>query len=255
MTRPARRGPRRPAMYLMLCLTCGCAPTGGSGQLTVEDLAAIRRANLAYPAAWLSNDPEQVRATLTDDAVLMPSGGMAPVEGLSAIDEFFWPADAPPSTVTVFTMDPREVAGTSSVAYARGAMTLTFDTASDTGTETYTTTGTYLMILRPTSDGAWRIARYTWNHPPWELVATETQSADRSRSDGPVPPLPAIRPAIRSGRRLIRDRVTVAPSIGGREAIARGRVDHHGRRAARHAERTRLDDLVTASAELLEDIL
>ena len=157
----------------LLLMVIGCVQGDSRRQLSQADLEAIRSASLAYPEAWLSNEPDRVRATLAEDAVLMPSGGMAPVEGMAAINGFFWPADAPPMTVTEYIMEPAEVAGRESLAYVRGAMKLTFQTESNDILESYSTSGTYLMILRPDANRAWKISRYTWNHPPWELVASE----------------------------------------------------------------------------------
>jgi ketosteroid isomerase-like protein len=161
-----------------LLLAGGCSQGGPLEQLSSADLEAVRSASLAYPEAWLSNDSDRVRATLTDDAVLMPSGGMEPVEGMPAIDQFFWPADGPPMEVTEYVMEPAEVAGTASLAFVRGDLTLTFEMKSEGALQTFTTAGTYLMILRPVADGSWRISRYTWSHPPWELVASESLSSD-----------------------------------------------------------------------------
>jgi ketosteroid isomerase-like protein len=166
-------------IIVVLTMVVGCAQDGPSRQLSATDLAAIRSASLAYPEAWLSNEPEQVKATLTEDAVLMPSGGLAPLEGLPAISEFFWPVGAPPMEVTEFVMEPAEVAGTASLAYVRGDLTLEFEMESEGALETYRTSGTYLMILRPGSNRSWRISRYTWNHPPWERVASRPASRGR----------------------------------------------------------------------------
>ena len=186
MTRPIvsrfRMSPRLALSLAFLLMAVGCSRGGPSGQLSTADLAAIRSASLAYPEAWLSNDPEKVRATLAEDAVLMPSGGMQPVEGMPAIDDFFWPTDGPPMEVTEYVMEPAEVAGTTSLAFVRGSMTLTFEMESEGALQTFTTAGTYLMILRPVIDGSWRISRYTWNHPPWELIEAEPLSSDGGRS-------------------------------------------------------------------------
>lgn len=137
-------------------------------QLTAEDIKAIRELNLAYPAAWRANDSEAVMATLADDAVLIPALGTAPIKGTAAIREFFWPADAPPSTVPAFEMRPQEIDGNRDVAYVWGTMSLTFAVEEEGATQLYSTAGNYLMVMRRDDSAQWKIARYIWNHPPWE---------------------------------------------------------------------------------------
>ena len=48
---------------------------------------------------------------------------------------------------------------------------------------------------------------------------------------------------------LVRDRVAVAARIGSRQAILRERIDHHGRRAPGHSERTQSAHLVPAGSQ------
>lgn len=137
-------------------------------QLTAEDIEAIRELNLAYPAAWVANDPEAVMATLADDAVLIPALGTAPVKGARAIREFFWPADAAPSTVPVFEMNPEAIEGTRDIATVWGTMSLSFSVQEEDATQLYSTAGNYLMVMRRDNSDQWKIARYIWAHPPWE---------------------------------------------------------------------------------------
>ena len=107
--------------FAVVCAACSTQATVDQ-QLTAEDIEAIRELNLAYPAAWVANDPGAVMATLAENAVLIPALGTDPVKGAAAIREFFWPEDAPPSTVPVFTMNPEEIDGTGDTAYVWGTM-------------------------------------------------------------------------------------------------------------------------------------
>ena len=51
--------------YLILPVVCAaCAMPPVDQQLTADDVDAIRELNLAYPAAWLANDPDAVMADL-----------------------------------------------------------------------------------------------------------------------------------------------------------------------------------------------
>lgn len=150
------------------------------GELSEGDRVAIRELNLAYPAAWLAGDSDQVMETFADDAVLVPALGNPPVRGVRAIREFFWPPDSPPGAVTRFEMEPDEIAGGGDLAYVWGTMSLAFATEGENGREVYTTDGNYLMIVRRDLDSGWSISRYIWNHPPWELVADEANAEPSS---------------------------------------------------------------------------
>ncbi len=154
-------------LFTIVCAACSTQATVDQ-QLTAEDIEAIRELNLAYPAAWVANDPDAVIATLADDAVLIPALGTPPVKGAAAIREFFWPADAPPSTVPAFEMNPEEIDGTGDVAYVWGTMSLSFAVEEEGATQLYSTAGNYLMVMRRDDSDQWKIARYIWNHPPWE---------------------------------------------------------------------------------------
>lgn len=129
--------------------------------LTPDDIAAVRAAAAAYEAAWLSNDPERVMETLTDDAVIVPSG-LPALAGKDAIRGFWWPAGAAPTVVTEFTAAQDEVGGHGDVAFVRGTFTLrfTYDAAD------YANGGTYLTLLRRQPTGAWRISHRTWSDRP-----------------------------------------------------------------------------------------
>jgi uncharacterized protein (TIGR02246 family) len=151
----------------ILCAACSTQPAVDQ-PLTAEDIEVIRELNLAYPAAWLANDPEAVLATLTDDAVLIPALGTDPVNGAEEIREFFWPPDAPTSTVPHFEMNPEEISGAGDIAYVWGTMSLSFSVEDEGESQLYSTAGNYLMVMRRDEGAEWKIARYIWNHPPWE---------------------------------------------------------------------------------------
>lgn len=156
--------------FLVLPFVCAACSTQTVDQrLTAEDIEAIRELNLVYPSAWLANDPDAVMATLTDDAVLIPALGTDPVRGAEAIREFFWPPDAPPSTIPLFEMNPDGIEGAGDIAYVWGTMSLSFSIEDEGESQLYTTAGNYLMVMRRDDSDQWKIARYIWNHPPWEL--------------------------------------------------------------------------------------
>lgn len=123
-----------------------------------RDAAAVKAADQAYAEAWLANDPDAVMATLTRDAVIVPSG-MEPFEGPEAIRAFWFPPDSPATTVKEYRLDQDEVAASADLAYVRGSFTLAFDYDGDS----YQNEGSYFSLLRRNDDGGWRISRRTWN--------------------------------------------------------------------------------------------
>lgn len=145
--------------YLLL-VGVGCTNSQRTS-LSSADVAAVREADQAYATAWLANDPESLMATLTEDAVLVPSGIPA-VEGVEAIREFWWSADSPPTTVTEFTAVQREIAGHGDLGFVRGSFTLRFEYDG----ENYSNRGTYISLLRRMPDGSWRISHRMWSDHP-----------------------------------------------------------------------------------------
>ena len=154
---------RRLALFLLVALVAACA---SSAPTSPDDgsQAPVRAADQAYADAWLSNSRAQIEATLTDDAVLIPSG-MTPKEG-PAIQAFWWPDDSPPTTVTVFELDQREVRRTGEQGYVRGSFELEFEYDGSV----YRNGGEYLSILRVDADGVWRIAVRMWSDRPRTTV-------------------------------------------------------------------------------------
>ncbi len=154
---------------LAAVLLCGLASSsmGGCaaerpGPGPAADARSLEEADRAYADAWLANDPERVMATLTGDAVIVPSG-LEAIRGAEAIRRFWWPAGAPATTVTEFTTVQHESGRSGDLAYVRGSFTLGFE---DDG-RAHASRGQYLSVLRRQSDGSWRISHRMWNdHPP-----------------------------------------------------------------------------------------
>lgn len=141
----------------LLVLGAGCSNSQRTA-LSSVDVESVKQADQAYATAWLANDAESVMATLTEDAVLLPSGIPA-IEGAGAIREFWWPADSPPTTVIEFTSVQQEVAGHGDLAFVRGSFTLRFEYDE----ESYSSLGDYISLLRRLPDGSWRISHRMWS--------------------------------------------------------------------------------------------
>jgi len=156
---------RRSAALLAVALGLGWLAQGCTSaqqeSITAEELEQIKAVDLAYASAWLTNDAEQVMATFTSDAVIMPSG-MPAFEGPEAMRGFWWPEDAPPTAVTEFALVQHEVGGQDGIGFVRGEFSLAFDYDGNS----YTGRGRYLSLMRRDSDGSWRISHRMWSDVP-----------------------------------------------------------------------------------------
>jgi len=134
-------------------------------QLSRKDRTRLEALCEAYRAAWIANDQNAVLKTFIPDAVLLPHHGHPPVVGTAAIKSFWWPSDSPPATVTRFRTTTDEVGGSHDMGYAWGTFELGFVYADSGRTRAVSNFGTYLMIMRRQSDGAWRITHRMWDDP------------------------------------------------------------------------------------------
>jgi ketosteroid isomerase-like protein len=161
--RRARRATRLAAI-LAVVLAIGAVRAAASGppRLSTADRSAAEAATLAYRDAWLANSPAAVMATLTPDAVLLPSG-MEPIAGEIAIRAFWFPADGPATTVTAMEQTVDGVEGSGDVAVVRGHGSLTFSIRGDGRDAVRSQGSTFVNVLRRQPDGSWKIAIRMWS--------------------------------------------------------------------------------------------
>jgi ketosteroid isomerase-like protein len=104
--------------------------------------------NAAPVAGWLKNDANAVLETLRPDAMPIPQG-RPPIKGFIAIDEFWWPAGGPRTTITSFAFMTDEIGGSGGAAYARGTYQFDFSYETNGRASTRHNSGNYLMVFRP----------------------------------------------------------------------------------------------------------
>ena len=143
----------------LLVAQAGCGM--GTGELSAADVEAVKDASQTYATAWLANDPELVMGTLAEEPVLIPSG-LAVIEGAEAAREFWFPDDAPPSTINEFNMVQAEVGGSGNTAFVRGTFSLSFEYDGST----YSNQGNFISLLKKGPTGTWRISHHMWNDMP-----------------------------------------------------------------------------------------
>jgi uncharacterized protein (TIGR02246 family) len=150
------------AVLLPLALACRTTRNAGS---SAAEFADLRSVNEAYRAAWLEGDSAAVLRLFTSSAVLLPHHGDPPVVGIEAIRHFWWPEDAPLTTVTRLdiTTDGAQIDG--QIGTLWGRFSLAFSYRDGGQTRSVHNGGTYLMVLKRQSDQQWRITHRMWGDP------------------------------------------------------------------------------------------
>lgn len=150
-------------VFAVALLTAACSRVETpEAAAAAEGLRALDR---AYAQAWLAPSPEdQERAVLAlfdRDAVIMPDGAAGPEEGVSSLRRFWFPDDAPATTVSHFEreIDDVEISGDLGVVSGRYLLSFSYDGRD------LTQKGNYVLVAR-FAGGAWRIKRMIWNDAP-----------------------------------------------------------------------------------------
>jgi len=149
----------------LLGVVCVACERGVDRQEGDRERARLTAVNEAYRAAWLAGDSAAVLRLFAPAAVLLPHHGDSAVVGLDAIRAFWWPPDAPATTVTALdlTTDGAEIDGDQGVLWGRFA--LSFSVQMEGGVQSMRNAGTYLMVLRRGTDDQWRITHRMWDDP------------------------------------------------------------------------------------------
>lgn len=137
--------------------------------LPASDMSSIRAVLARYRSGWLANDANVVRGTFTKDAVLMPHHGLAPVVGMAAINEFWWPASVSKIVITRFVQTVDEIGGDGKLAYMRGKSEVAWNVEDHGKVEHWHNHGNFMAILRKQADGKWLMSHLIWDDPPNQL--------------------------------------------------------------------------------------
>ncbi len=137
-----------------------------AGQLSDEDIAAIRAVNQAFIQANLDGDWAAAAALHTEDAVRMPPNTTA-YRGRAAIEARL----AEVGTITAFTATSVETDGRDGLAYDWVSYSITF--LGEGMTEPITNIGKGLVVMQKQADGSWQAHRVIWNS---DLPLPEPQS-------------------------------------------------------------------------------
>lgn len=150
---------------VILLAFVGCRPAPLAGALSDADRAAIRVLDSAFVQGWIRDDTAAVLRLFDARAVLFPPGS-TPIEGVPAIRAYWWPADGSHTRITAFTRQIVELEGGPSLAYLRGAASLSWESQKDGKRSAQTSRSTDLVLVARDDRGQWKIIRQMWSTLP-----------------------------------------------------------------------------------------
>ena len=153
---------RKTALFLVFLLA-GPVLALAQDTLSPDDVAKIRQVHKKYEEAWLRGDASGVRALFTDDSVLLPPHAAKPWIGQKGLDEFWFPPDAPTTTVTKLVVTLQSIGGDGQIAYVWGTHEVAWTTAQGATTTSGSHKGTFLNVLRKQPNGDWKISHHMWD--------------------------------------------------------------------------------------------
>ena len=139
--------------------------------LSLADIECLHELVQGYAAAWLDGSAEAVLCHFTEDAVLLPHHGVQPAVGEAAVRAFWWPPDAPPTTVIMFELTPQETGGSGDLGFVWGNFTLKYETELDGAPQTVTNAGTFMILARRERDAEWCISHHMWDDPVAQVTS------------------------------------------------------------------------------------
>ena len=119
---------------------------------------------------WLAGNPDTVRSCFTQDAVLLPHHGIPPVVGMTALNEFWFPASSAKTTITKFVLTLDEVGGKGTLAYVRGRSEVAWTVEDSAKSQHWRNGGNLLAVLKKQANGKWLISHLIWDDPPNQQV-------------------------------------------------------------------------------------
>ncbi len=151
------------SLPVLVCLLFGISLFASDGSLSDDDKAKIREVHSRYEQTWLQGDFDGVRALFTEDSVLLPPHSGKPGIGRKGMNEFWFPADSPPTRVTKLKVVVRDIGGDDQIAYVWGSDNVAWVTERKGRQITASHKGTFLNVLRKQANGEWKISHHMWD--------------------------------------------------------------------------------------------
>jgi ketosteroid isomerase-like protein len=125
------------------------------------DAEKIKKVNADYVEHWLDGDKTGVLSLFEKDAVLSPSG-MAPVKGIQAIEQFWFPDDSSITTIHKFTNEIKNLEIEKDIAYSTQKSFLSWSYRKRGTLIKKDQWGVEVTVYRKQSDQSWKIWRQLW---------------------------------------------------------------------------------------------
>jgi len=153
-------------MQALLGLLLACpAIWAGPMTLSADDIAKIKQVHVNYEQAWLKGDADAVRALFTEDCVLLPPHADKPRVGQQGLNEYWFPPNSPPTTITKLVVTPQNIGGDGQIAYVWGTDEVAWTTLQDGKTSSAAHKGIFLNVLRKQANGEWKFSHHMWDDP------------------------------------------------------------------------------------------
>jgi len=138
---------KKALLLVPLLMICPRARPAGNG-LSDEDIAKIKKVHARYEETWLKGDATGVLELFTEDCVLLPPHADKPRIGQQGLKDFWFPPNAPKTTITKLIVTPENIGGDGQVAYVWGTDEVAWTTEQDGKTTSASHKGRFLNVLR-----------------------------------------------------------------------------------------------------------
>ncbi|SNS83004.1 Ketosteroid isomerase homolog [Ekhidna lutea] len=146
--------------FIILLLSFACA-TQPERTFSEQDKSSINQIRENYVSGWLARDSETILGLFSKDATIIPDG-MSPINGLKAIEGYWFPNDSSSTTIHSYEVELLDLAGTETMAYSLEKGTLNFTYTKGDFTMTKSSTSHASTIYQKGNDGSWKIISRMW---------------------------------------------------------------------------------------------
>lgn len=146
-------------LHFSILIYFGHNPLALSAQATAED--SIRSMHHKYVESWLKSDERGVLELFEADAVITPSG-KAPIKGIDAIRNFWFPKDTSVTTIHEFKNDILSFSQDGAIASTSQKTFLSWSYVKGNFKMAKDQWGYAMTVYRRQPDGTWKIWRQLW---------------------------------------------------------------------------------------------
>ena len=94
---------------------------------------------------------------------MFPPHADTPRLGKTGLNEFWFPAHAPTTTITKLVVHIKDIGGNAEMAYVWGSHEVAWTTTAGSTSTSQSHTGYFLNVLRKQPNGEWKISHHMWD--------------------------------------------------------------------------------------------